>query len=110
MIKDIKTINVKNKKISVDLYDDGDVDNDIVSVYFNGVAVVSKKSLSTKPLSLTLNIEPDKPNELILFAENLGNIPPNTALMIINDGPNRHEVRLSADLKNNAEVKFELKN
>ena len=110
VIKDVKTINVKNKKISVDLYDDGDVDNDIVSVYFNGVAVVSKKSLSTKPLSLTLNIEPDKPNELILFAENLGNIPPNTALMIINDGPNRHEVRLSADLKNNAEVKFELKN
>ena len=109
-IKDVKTINVKNKKISVDLYDDGDIDNDIVSVYFNGVAVVSKKSLSTNPLSLTLNIEPGKSNELILFAENLGNIPPNTALMIINDGPNRHEVRLSSDLKNNAEVKFELKN
>jgi len=109
-VKDIKTINVKNKKISVDLYDDGDVDNDIVSVYFNGTAVVSKKPLSTNPISLTLNIEPGKPNELILFAENLGNIPPNTALMIINDGPNRHEVRLSSDMKNNAEVKFELKN
>jgi N-acetylmuramoyl-L-alanine amidase len=109
-IKDIKTINVKNKKITVDLYDDGDVDNDIVSVYFNGVAVVSKKPLSTNPVSLTLSIEPGKANELILFAENLGNIPPNTALMIINDGPNRHEVRLSSDLKNNAEVKFELKN
>jgi len=109
-VKDIKTINVKNKKITVDLYDDGDVDNDIVSVYFNGVAVVSKKPLSTNPLSLTLNVEPGKANELILFAENLGNIPPNTALMIINDGTSRHEVRLSSDLKNNAEVKFELKN
>jgi N-acetylmuramoyl-L-alanine amidase len=109
-IKDVKTINVKNKKITVDLYDDGDIDNDIVSVYFNGVAVVSKKSLSTNPLSVTLNIEPGKSNELILFAENLGNIPPNTALMIINDGASRHEVRLSSDLKNNAEVKFELKN
>ncbi|MFM6926408.1 MAG: N-acetylmuramoyl-L-alanine amidase [Ferruginibacter sp.] len=109
-VKDIKTINVKNKKISVDLYDDGDVDNDIVSVYFNGTVVVSKKTLSTNPLSLTLNVEAGKSNELILYAENLGNIPPNTALMIINDGSNRHEVRLSADLKNNAEVKFELKN
>lgn len=108
--RDIKTINVKNKKISVDLYDDGDIDNDIVSVYFNGAAVVSKRSLSTNPISLNLTVEPGKPNELILFAENLGNIPPNTALMIINDGPNRHEVRLSADMKNNAEVKFELKN
>jgi N-acetylmuramoyl-L-alanine amidase len=110
VIKDVKTINLKNKKISVDLYDDGDVDNDIVSVYFNGAAVVSKKSLSTNPLSITLNIEPGKTNELILFAENIGNIPPNTALMIINDGTTRHEVRLSADLKNNAAIKFELKN
>jgi len=109
-VKDIKTINIKNKKISVDLYDDGDVDNDIVSVYFNGVAVVSKRSLNTNPVSLTLNIEPGKNNELVLFAENLGNIPPNTALMIINDGASRHEVRLSADLKNNASVRFELKN
>jgi N-acetylmuramoyl-L-alanine amidase len=109
-LKDIKTINVKNKKISVDVYDDGDIDNDIVSVYFNGVAIVSKRSLSTNPVSLTLNIEPGKNNELVLFAENLGNIPPNTALMIINDGSSRHEVRLSADLKNNASVRFELKN
>ncbi len=109
-VRDIKTINIKNKKISVDLYDDGDIDNDIVSVYFNGVAVVSKKTLSTNPLSLNLTIEPGKPNELILFAENLGTIPPNTALMIINDGSTRHEVRLSSDMKNNAEVKFELKN
>ena len=109
-VKDIKTINVKNKKIFVDLYDDGDIDNDIVSVYFNGEQIVTKKSLSTNPLSLTLNIEPGKSNELVLFAENVGNIPPNTALMIINDGPNRHEVRLSSDMKNNAEVKFELKN
>jgi hypothetical protein len=109
-VKDIKTINVKNKKITVDLYDDGDVDNDIVSVYFNGELVVNKKALSTNPLSFNLTIEPGKSNELVLFAENLGNIPPNTALMIINDGPNRHEVRLSSDMKNNAEVKFELKN
>jgi hypothetical protein len=109
-MKDVKTINVKNKKITVDLYDDGDVDNDIVSVYFNNELVVTKKSLSTNPLSLTLTIEPGKSNELVLFAENLGNIPPNTALMIINDGTSRHEVRLSADMKNNAEVKFELKN
>jgi N-acetylmuramoyl-L-alanine amidase len=108
--KDVKTINVKNRKISVDLYDDGDVDNDIVSVYFNGTTVVSKRSLSTNPVSLTLSIEPGKDNELVLFAENLGNIPPNTALMIINDGSARHEVRLSADLKNNASVRFELKN
>jgi N-acetylmuramoyl-L-alanine amidase len=108
--KDIKTIEVKNNKIEVDIYDDGEIDNDIVSVYFNKKLLVDKKSLTTNPHSITLTIEPGKANELLLFADNLGTIPPNTALMIITDGKNRHEVRLSADLKNNALVKFELKN
>jgi N-acetylmuramoyl-L-alanine amidase len=108
--KDVKTIQVKNNKVEVDIYDDGDIDNDIVSLYFNKKLLLDKKSLTTNPQSVTLTIEPGKTNELLLFAENLGTIPPNTALMIITDGKNRHEVRLSADLKNNALVKFELKN
>jgi N-acetylmuramoyl-L-alanine amidase len=107
--KDIKTIEIKNNKIEVDIYDDGEVDNDIVSLYFNKKLLVDKKSLSTNPHSITLTIEPGKTNELLLFADNLGTIPPNTALMIITDGKTRHEVRLSADLKNNALVRFELK-
>ncbi|MFZ1452551.1 MAG: N-acetylmuramoyl-L-alanine amidase, partial [Ferruginibacter sp.] len=108
--KDTKTIEVKNNKIEVDIYDDGEIDNDIVSVYYNNKLLVDKKSLTTNPHSMTLTIEPGKANELLLFADNLGTIPPNTALMIITDGKKRHEVRLSADLKNNALVKFELKN
>jgi len=109
-IKDTKSITVKSSKIKIDLYDDGDIDNDIVSVYFNKELVVDKKSLTANAHSFTLNLEPGKINELVLFADNLGNIPPNTALMIITDGVTRHEVRLSADLKNNASVRFELKN
>lgn len=108
-IKDTKTIQVKNNKITVDFYDDGDIDNDIISVYFNKTAVFEKKSLTAKAYSVALTLEPGKTNELLMFAENLGNIPPNTALMIITDGDSRHEIRLSADLKNNASVRFELK-
>ncbi len=108
--KDVTTIQVVNEKVNVDIYDDGEIDNDIVSVYFNRELIVEKKSLTATAHSLTLNLVPGKTNELVLFADNLGSIPPNTALMIINDGTTRHEVRLSADLKNNASVRFELKN
>ena len=108
--REMKTIQTKNNKIVVDLYDDGDIDDDIVSVYFNKKLVVDKKSLTANAHSITLNIEAGNANELVLFAENLGTIPPNTALMIITDGATRHEIRLSADLKNNASVRFELKN
>ncbi len=107
--KEAQVLQVKSSKIKVDIYDDGDIDNDIVSVYFNKALVVANKSLTAKAYSFTVDLAEGKPNELVLYADNLGSIPPNTALMIITDGSNRYEVRLSADLKNNASIRFELK-
>lgn len=108
--KEIKVLQVKSNNIKVELYDDGEIDNDIVSLYFNKTLLADKRSLSTKPSTFNISLAEGKTNELILYADNLGDIPPNTALMIITDGVNRYEVRLSADLKNNAVVRFEVKN
>ena len=105
--KETKVLQVRSNKIKVDLYDDGDIDNDIVSVFFNKDQVVDKRSLSAKAYTFNLDLLTNKSNELVLYADNLGNIPPNTALMVITDGFSRYEVRLSADLKNNASVRFE---
>jgi hypothetical protein len=41
-----------------------------------------------------------------MYAENLGEIPPNTALMVVNDGEKRYEVRISSDLKNSGTIHF----
>jgi N-acetylmuramoyl-L-alanine amidase len=107
--KETKVLQVRSNKIKVELYDDGDIDNDIVSVYFNKEQVVNKRPLNATAHVINLELVPGKTNELVLYADNLGSIPPNTALMIITDGTNRYEVRLSADLKNNASVRFEFK-
>ncbi|MEP7255266.1 MAG: N-acetylmuramoyl-L-alanine amidase [Ferruginibacter sp.] len=109
-VKDSKVLQVKSNNIKIELYDDGEIDNDIVSVYFNNAMIVDKLSLKAKAYSFTVNLAAGKTNELILYADNLGDIPPNTALMVITDGVSRYEVRLSADLKNNASVRFELEN
>ncbi len=109
-VKDSKILEVKSNKVKIDLFDDGEIDNDIVSVYFNNALVVDKRSLTAQAHSFTLSLAPGKTNELVLVAENLGSIPPNTALMVITDGTSRHEIRLSADMKNNASIRFELKN
>ena len=108
--KELRVFQVNSRNLKVDLYDDGEIDNDIVSVFFNKNLIVDKKSLTATAYSFDLHLETDKTNELVMYAENLGTIPPNTALMIITDGTHRYEVRLSADLKNNASVRFELKN
>ncbi len=41
-----------------------------------------------------------------MYAENLGEIPPNTALMVITDGDSRYEVNVSSDLQNSGSVHF----
>ena len=45
-------------------------------------------------------------NELIMYADNLGEIPPNTALMIVTDGDNRYEVRITSDLQKSGTIRF----
>jgi len=103
----IKTIEVESNTIRVDIYDNGEVDGDSVSLVYNGKLILSKRRLNTTPIKLNLKVDQDKEvNELTMYAENLGTYPPNTALMIITDGPNRYEVRISSDLEKSGVIKF----
>lgn len=103
----LKTIEIDNASFTVDLYDNGDIDGDSVSLFFNGKLLLSNKRLGDKALRLKLDVDMDKDiNELIMYAENLGTIPPNTALMVINDGDNRYEVRISSDLQKSGVIRF----
>ncbi len=103
----IKTIEIENETFKVDLYDNGDIDGDTISLFFNGRLLLSNKRLSDKPISLTLNANDNQNvNELVMYAENLGSIPPNTALMIVTDGKNRYEVRLTSDLEKSGAIRF----
>jgi hypothetical protein len=103
----IKTIEIENETFKVDLYDNGDIDGDTISLFFNGRLLLSNKRLSDKPISLTLNANDNQNvNELVMYAENLGSIPPNTALMIVTDGNNRYEVRLTSDLEKSGAIRF----
>ncbi len=103
----LKRIDISQPNFKVDLYDDGDVDGDIVSVYFNGKILLSNIKLTEKPLTLNLTIDPSKTeNELLVYAENEGDIPPNTALMIVTDDSNRTEVRITSDDKKNGVIIF----
>ncbi|MGZ8510392.1 MAG: hypothetical protein ACXWWA_08455, partial [Chitinophagaceae bacterium] len=60
-------------------------------------------------LHFDIGIDTTKLNELSMFADNLGDIPPNTALMIITDGDKQHEIRLSSSLEQNATIRIKKK-
>jgi hypothetical protein len=103
----VKTLTVESEEISVRLYDNGEIDGDTISVYLDGRAIVSNKGLSTQPI--TLNLKMDESNSdhvLVMVAENMGRIPPNTSLMIVQDGDKRFQVSISSTEQKNAMVRF----
>lgn len=102
-----KTIRVTSEFVNLHIYDNGEIDGDSISIFFNGYNILKNQRLTDKPITLQLPISRDKTqNELVMYAENLGSIPPNTALMIISDNSKRYEVRVSCDLQKNAVIHF----
>jgi len=97
-------------EIKIDLYDNGEIDGDSVTIYHNNAMVKSHMRLSDKPISFTITIDPSQPHhEVIMVADNLGLIPPNTSVMIVTTKSNRYEVFISSDKQKNAKVVFDLK-
>lgn len=106
----VKQIETPAGEIRIDLYDNGVMDGDTVSVYHNNELVVSGALLTQKPITLNLRVDATQPrHELIMVAHNLGSIPPNTALMIVTAGQKRYEAFLSSSEQKNARVVISLK-
>ena len=103
----VREIKVDTGNIRLDFYDNGVVDGDTISVYVNDMPVVSRKILSAKPVSTTVRVDMKKTlQEVVMVGENMGTIPPNTALMIVNAGDKRYQLYLTSDDKKNALVRF----
>ena len=101
----INEIPITSDSIRLTFYDNGDIDGDSISVYYNKVPILIRQALSAQGVNLYLKLDPlTKVHELSMFAENLGSIPPNTALMVIYDGNLRHEVFMTSSLTLNATV------
>jgi hypothetical protein len=103
----LKTITVNNSSIELRIYDDGAIDNDTVSVYYDNKLIVSKARLSDQPITVHITIEPsDHPHQLVMVAENLGDIPPNTSLLVVRDGEKRYEERIISTEQKNVAINF----
>jgi hypothetical protein len=105
-----KQIEVSSDSVQVDFYDNGEVDGDSISVFFNDQLLGANLRLSTRAIHMNVKLDSTREyNELAMFANNLGTIPPNTALMLVSDGKNRWEVRLTSDLGKTGAVRIKRK-
>jgi hypothetical protein len=103
-------IKVASDSVRISFYDNGDIDGDSISVFLNGNPVLEKQMISAKALTVYVKLDPTKEfNDLAMFAENLGRIPPNTALMVVYDGETPQEVFLTSNLSQNGSVRLRRK-
>lgn len=107
--KVFETLELKEQDIEVSIYDNAEIDGDIITVVFNGDVVLANQTLSDKPIRLKLKAKKGINNSLTMFAENQGSTPPNTAIMRIQNGEDYYKILLSADDKQNASVVFKVK-
>lgn len=103
-------ITVNSDTLKVDFYDNGEIDGDSISVFFNQQLLAFSQRLSTRSIHFELALDTTKEiNEISMFADNLGTIPPNTALMIVTDGRQQYEIRLSSNLEKTATLRIRRK-
>jgi hypothetical protein len=103
-------IEVDSDSLKVDFYDNGEVDGDSISVFFNKQLMAFSQKLSERSIHFNLVLDSLKSvNELSMFADNLGTIPPNTALMVVSDGKNRFNIRLSSNFEKSATIRIKRK-
>jgi hypothetical protein len=72
--------------------------------------LVQKSMLDIAAIKLNIRVDTSLAyNELAMFAHNLGNFPPNSALLVLWDGKVRYEIFLNSDLNKTAILRFRKK-
>jgi hypothetical protein len=103
----VKEIRVDTGTIRLDFYDNGIIDGDTITVFVNNRPIVVNRMLTAKPITAFIRVDMRSPmQEVVMVAENLGTIPPNTALMIITAGNKRYKLLLSSSEQKSAMVRF----
>ena len=107
----IRTIDFESDSLTLVLYDNGIVDGDTVSVVLNDEVIIPKLGLTEQAYRKVIKIPPGMGDslQLVIYAENLGSIPPNSGLLIIEDGSDRYEVGFRGDMTKSPAVKLRRK-
>jgi hypothetical protein len=90
------TYKTTHRKIKIIVYDRNEVDGDKISLYHNGKLVASNVVLKRRKKRFKVKLEPGS-NYILMYAENLGDIPPNTAAVVIKSGRKKKNVTISSD-------------
>ncbi|MEO7961171.1 MAG: hypothetical protein ABIR19_06485, partial [Ginsengibacter sp.] len=103
----VQEITVTGDSLELNFYDNAEIDGDSIAVFLNDKILAEHILLSDKPFIIKLPVASlHQSNDLVMVAENLGSIPPNTSLMIAMIDGKRYEARLASTEQSSAVIRF----
>lgn len=100
-------IPIAGDSVELRFYDNAEIDGDSIALFLNNVLVFKNIRLTDQPYTIKFAISSlQNDNELVMVAENLGSIPPNTSLMVVIVGDKRYETRLQSTENSSALIRF----
>jgi len=100
-------IPVSGDSIELRFYDNAQIDGDSISLFLNDKLIFEHIRLTEKAYTVKLPVNAlSASNELIMVAENLGSIPPNTSYMVALVEEKRYEARLESTEGSSAMIRL----
>lgn len=100
-------IPLSGDSIEVSFYDNAEIDGDSISLFLNERLIFKHVFLTDKAFTIKLAVSDlQRSNELVMVAENLGSIPPNTSFMVAYVSGQRYEARLVSTEGSSAMIRF----
>ncbi|MDX1479092.1 MAG: L-type lectin-domain containing protein [Saprospiraceae bacterium] len=97
------TTSVSSRKLRVKVWDHNKIDGDVISLKWGDEWILTDYKLTAKPHEIMLTLHGFE-QRLVLYANNVGLVPPNTAMLSIYDGTTLHRVKLNADFETSEAV------
>lgn len=100
-------IPISGDSIELRFYDNAQIDGDSISLFLNNKLIFQHIRLTAAPYTVKLPVsELNQTNELVMVAENLGEIPPNTSYMLAIVDNKRYEAMLKSTEETSAVIRL----
>jgi WD40 repeat protein len=100
------TIEIDQPNVDIFVFDNASFDGDIMSLSFRNEWILKHYEVKKKKYKITLQLKEDANNFLVLFADNLGKTPPNTAAISFMQNKRERIFRLVSDLESCSAINF----
>ena len=106
-LQDEKIFEINSRYVLIHIWDDEKIDGDTLSINFNGKWVLKDYHLTRVEKTILLPLKKNEANEIIFHAENLGEIPPNTATVKLEyDNGVKKEFNMRSDFDANGIIRL----